>query len=80
MTVQAGDIDVRTLPHGSRHAHVISQVSALVPGEAVVVAAPHDPLRLLSEIQTEVHGAFSFDYLAAGPDLWRVAITRTECC
>lgn len=77
---EEGDIDARTIPHEVRHARIISMVSALVPGEQVIVAASHLPQRLLNEIDIEVQGAFTFTVLADGPDLWRVAITRDSCC
>lgn len=77
---QPGDIDVREIDPQHRHARVIGQVTSLVPGEVVVVAAPHAPERLLTEIDTDVQGDFSFEYLQRGPDLWRVAITRVTCC
>ncbi|MFW7415769.1 DUF2249 domain-containing protein [Demequina sp. SO4-18] len=75
-----GDIDVRAIPHEHRHARVIGQVTSLVPGEGVVIAAPHAPERLLAEIDADVTGEFTFEYLQRGPELWRVAISRLTCC
>src|SRR5690554_1914597 len=60
---QPGDLDVREIEPAHRHARVIGQVSALVPGEVVVVAAPHAPERLLVEIDADVPGDFTFEYL-----------------
>lgn len=77
---QPGDLDVREIEPAHRHARVIGQVSSLVPGEVVVVAAPHAPERLLAEIDVDVAGDFSFEYLQQGPDVWRVAISRLTCC
>jgi uncharacterized protein (DUF2249 family) len=74
------DIDVRAIPHEVRHARVIGMVTSLVPGESVVIAAPHDPARLVNEIEAEVAGDFQVDYLQAGPELWRVAVSRVSCC
>lgn len=74
------DLDVREIPHESRHARVIGVVTALVPGESVVIAAPHDPKPLLNEIDCDVPGDFRTDYLLAGPVVWRAQITRDTCC
>ena len=76
----AADIDVRAIPREVRHARVIGEVTALVPEESLVVAAPHDPRRLLDEIEVDVAGEFAFDYVDAGPELWRVRVTRITCC
>ncbi|MDN4481527.1 DUF2249 domain-containing protein [Demequina muriae] len=77
---QPRDIDVRAIPHEHRHARVIGQVTSLVPGEVVVIAAPHAPERLLAEIDADVSGDFAFEYLQRGPEVWRVAISRLTCC
>ncbi len=78
--VEATDLDVRAIPHEHRHARVIGAVTSLVPGEALVVAAPHDPVPLLRQIEVEVAGDFSVDYLQSGPVVWRVSIARVTCC
>ncbi|MFN3865492.1 MAG: DUF2249 domain-containing protein [Demequina sp.] len=78
--VEPGDLDVRTIPRERRHATVIGQVTSLVAGEVMVIAAPHAPERLLAEIDADVSGDFSFEYLQRGPDTWRVAISRLTCC
>lgn len=77
---EPGDLDVREIPREFRHDRVIGQVTSLVPGEALVLAAPHAPVPLLSQIEREVAGDFSFSYLLEGPEVWRVAITRQTCC
>ena len=47
----------------------------------------HDPRPLYYQMQAELPGSFSWDYLEAGPDTWRVAITKLapahaagKCC
>lgn len=77
---EPGDLDVRTIEPEHRHNRVIGQVTSLVPGEVLVVAAPHAPEPLLTQIDAEVPGDFSFDYLLRGPEVWRVAVTRQTCC
>lgn len=77
---ESADLDVTTIPHAVRHATVIEHVAALVPGEALVIAAPHHPARLLDQIVAEVPGCVSFEALAEGPEVWRVQVTRDTCC
>lgn len=77
---EPGDVDVREIPREFRHARVIGQVTSLVPGETLVIAAPHAPTPLLNQIEREVTGEFSFEYLREGPDVWRVAVNRVTCC
>lgn len=77
---EEGDVDVREIPREFRHARVIGQVTSLVPGESLVIAAPHAPTPLLNQIEREVTGEFSFEYLLEGPNVWRVAVNRVTCC
>src|SRR5690554_4103242 len=77
---EPGDVDVREIPREFRHARVIGQVTSLVPGEALVIAAPHAPTPLLNQIEQEVTGEFTFEYLLEGPQVWRVQVNRVTCC
>lgn len=77
---EPGDVDVREIPREFRHARVIGQVTSLVPGETLVIAAPHAPTPLLNQIEQEVTGEFSFEYLLEGTHVWRVAVNRVTCC
>lgn len=77
---EPGDVDVREIPHEFRHARVIGQVTSLVPGESLVIAAPHAPMPLLNQIEREVTGDFTFEYLLEGPQVWRVQVNRVTCC
>lgn len=77
---EEGDVDVREIPREFRHARVIGQVTSLVPGETLVIAAPHAPTPLLNQIEQEVTGEFTFEYLLEGPEVWRVQVNRVTCC
>jgi uncharacterized protein (DUF2249 family) len=57
-------IDVRTIAHG------------LKVGEAFVIVNDHDPRPLHYQLSAEYPGQFSWTYLEAGPDVWRVALGR----
>jgi uncharacterized protein (DUF2249 family) len=80
-------IDVREIAPRERHPLIFSTFRALVAGQAMEIVNDHDPLPLYGQMQAQQPGQFSWDYLEAGPDLWRVRITRTarshgsgQCC
>ena len=70
------ELDVRTIPHAIRHATVFGALGAIAPGFALDLVAPHDPLPLLAQIEDREPGAFETAYLQAGPEAWRLRLTR----
>jgi uncharacterized protein (DUF2249 family)/quercetin dioxygenase-like cupin family protein len=75
----AGDdvtLDARLIPKAVRHAAVFGALAALPPGAALDVLEPHDPQRMLAELEQGQPGAFSVGYVESGPEVWRVRITR----
>ena len=77
MTATAPRIDVRAIPPRERHPLIFSTFQALATSQALELVNDHDPRPLYYQFNAQVPGEFSWDYLQAGPDLWRVAITRT---
>ena len=73
---QPGDLDVRQLPHAVRHERIFGMVAELNPGEAFVLANDHDPKPLRYQLEAMNPGQISWEYLEAGPELWRVAVGR----
>jgi uncharacterized protein (DUF2249 family) len=69
-------IDVRRIARGGRHPRVFARYARLAPGEAFILVNNHDPKPLRREFEAIHAGAFSWDYLQAGPDEWRVRIGR----
>lgn len=69
-------IDVRRIARGGRHPRVFARYARLAPGETFILVNSHDPKPLRREFETIHPGAFSWDYLQAGPDEWRVRIGR----
>jgi uncharacterized protein (DUF2249 family) len=69
-------IDVRQIARGGRHPRVFARYARLAPGEAFVLVNSHDPKPLRREFESMHAGAFSWDYLQAGPEEWRVRIGR----
>ena len=70
------DLDVRTLPHATRHSTIFGRLDELAAGETFVIRNDHDPKPLRFQTDAQWPGAFEWSYLEAGPAQWRVAITR----
>lgn len=73
-------IDVRTIVPRDRHPLIFSTFAALNPDEALLLVNDHDPKPLFYQFQAEHEGEFSWEYLASGPDVWKVRIGRTAAC
>jgi uncharacterized protein (DUF2249 family)/iron-sulfur cluster repair protein YtfE (RIC family) len=70
------ELDVRTIPHAVRHAAVHGALEAVPPGGGLVLVAPHDPVRLLAELEERTPGRFSVGYAERGPETWRLRLVR----
>lgn len=79
---QEGDLDVRPLAPAQRHERIFAAVAALLPGESFVLTNDHDPKPLRYQLDAEEPGQIEWTYLAEGPDVWRVRLTRAagHCC
>lgn len=73
---QTDMIDVRTIPPRERHPQIFAKANALEVGKSFVIVNDHDPRPLHYQLQAEYPGQFSWTYLEAGPDVWRVALGR----
>jgi len=72
----APELDTRVIPHAIRHATIFGALDAVRPGAAIVIAASHDPLPLLAQLEQRDPGAFEVSYLDRGPELWRLLFAR----
>ena len=70
------ELDVRRFPHGQRHDVIFTTFDALVEGAGFILVNDHDPKPLRYQFEAEHQGEFSWDYLEAGPTVWRVRIGR----
>ncbi len=70
-------LDVRHLAPRDRHGLILGTFDELAPGEAFVLVNDHDPKPLYYQFEAERRGQFRWEYLAAGPEVWQVRITRT---
>jgi uncharacterized protein (DUF2249 family) len=72
------DLDVRPVSHGQRHGVIFTAYGALRPGAGFVLVNDHDPRPLRYQFEAQHAGEYTWDYLEAGPALWRVRIGRAE--
>ncbi len=73
-------IDVRPIAPRDRHPLIFGTFQRLAAGEALLLINDHDPKPLFYQFQAEYSGLFSWEYLAQGPDEWRVRIGKSEPC
>jgi uncharacterized protein (DUF2249 family)/quercetin dioxygenase-like cupin family protein len=72
----AEELDVRRIPKPQRHPLIFERFSDLAGGEALVLVNSHDPRHLREEFERDLPGAFTWEYLEAGPKEWRVRIGK----
>ncbi|HET6877881.1 MAG TPA: DUF2249 domain-containing protein [Jatrophihabitans sp.] len=70
------ELDVRRLPHGQRHEIIFAKLDALVPGESLIIVNDHDSKPLRYQTSALWPERYAWNYREAGPEIWRVAITR----
>ena len=73
---RSAELDVRSLFPMERHRVIFDRCDHLPEGEAFVLVNDHDPKPLYYQLEAERHGQFSWDYVEAGPKVWRVRIGR----
>lgn len=80
-------VDVRPVAPLDRHPLIFSTFRELPAGQAMDLVNDHDPKPLYHQFQAKIPGRFGWDYLEAGPELWRVRITKLadphangQCC
>ena len=71
-------LDVRPIACRQKHALIFQRWATLQPGEYFVLVNDHDPVPLYYQFAGQFPGAFDWEYLVAGPDEFRVRITRLK--
>lgn len=71
-------LDVRQEPPARRHALIFDTFRDLEPGAGFELRNDHDPKPLYYQFAAELPGAFTWDYLEQGPEVWRVRIGRSD--
>lgn len=75
-TVDLTRFDVRKIPCRVKHAQIFQRWTALPVGSHFVLVNDHDPVPLYYQFAAQFPGAFTWEYLVAGPDEFAVKITR----
>lgn len=76
--MMSGDkvLDIRDTAPAHRHPLIFDTFDQLIPGEGFILINDHDPKPLYYQFQAERKDTFTWEYLQAGPDAWRVRIER----
>ena len=75
-TMPLEPLDVRMIPPVVRHATIFGILERLPPGESFSIVNDHDPAPLRRQIEARYPGAYSWDYIVQGPEIWQVEIGR----
>jgi uncharacterized protein (DUF2249 family)/iron-sulfur cluster repair protein YtfE (RIC family) len=70
------ELEVRQVGHAQRHGLIFTAYRALGPGAGFVLVNDHDPVPLRYQFEARYAGEYTWDYLEAGPKVWRVRIGR----
>ncbi|MGH8960344.1 MAG: DUF2249 domain-containing protein [Jatrophihabitantaceae bacterium] len=76
--VDPAELDVRALPHGQRHEIIFARLDQLGRGQSLVIVNDHDPKPLRYQTSALWPDRFEWSYRQSGPEIWRVAIIRTD--
>lgn len=74
MDTRPQELDVRVIPPRDKHPTILSRYHALAPGQSFTLVNDHDPKPLYHQLTAEFPGELEWEYLAKGPDVWRVRI------
>lgn len=72
-----GEFDLRPHAPAERHEMVFRAFDELRAGEAIIFTNDHDPKPLYYQIEAESREPFTWDYLEAGPEVWKVRVAKT---
>ncbi|OGW35171.1 MAG: hemerythrin [Nitrospirae bacterium GWD2_57_9] len=70
------ELNVTTIIPRDRHPLIFKTFDALKQDESFVITNDHDPKPLYYSFLHEREGLFGWEYLAEGPEEWKVKITR----
>jgi uncharacterized protein (DUF2249 family) len=74
----SAELDVTAIPPREKHPTIFKTFDALEAGSAFVLVNDHDPRPLRYQFDYDRPGAFDWQYLEQGPEVWKVRITRTR--
>ncbi|MEZ5042145.1 MAG: iron-sulfur cluster repair di-iron protein [Saprospiraceae bacterium] len=72
------NLNVTKIEPRLKHPTIFERFDALSGGEAFVIHKDHDPKPLYYQMIAERGQTFNWEYLAEGPEVWQVRITKLE--
>ncbi len=72
------ELNIQAIPRQIRHGAVLGALASLAPGEAMVLVAPHEPRRLLAQVDATFPGIFEITPLESEIDSVRVRFARVD--
>jgi len=71
------ELDVRVIQPRQKHPTIFRTFDSLDAGEHFTLVNDHDPAPLRYQFEAERPGAFTWDYLETGPEVWKVRIGKS---
>jgi len=71
------ELDVRSIPKPIRHGAVRGAFTAIDAGGSLILLAPHEPRRLMAELEADANGKIEFTPLETEDETYRLRVTRT---
>jgi len=71
-------LDLREHPLCERPKRFLLYLDGMAPGDALIVVNDRDPTPLLEELKSVLEKGFSYWTPEAGPETWRILISREE--
>jgi regulator of cell morphogenesis and NO signaling len=69
-------LDVTVIEPRFKHPTIFQKFDSILPGGSFVIVNDHDPKPLYYQLLAERGQIFSWEYLEAGPEVWRVKIEK----
>ena len=71
------ELDVRVISPRDKHPTIFQTFDGLESGTSMILINDHDPRPLRFQFDANYHDVYSWQYLQAGPDIWRVRIGKS---
>ncbi len=78
MSEKVTALDLRTIPVFERHPRIFDAWEGIEPEETLQIINDHDPKPLHYQFEGEYKDAYSWEYVARGPEEWVVNIRKLK--